>query len=619
MKVYADHAGASADGSTGALADERARYREFCRLAANWYWELDSRLRYVFHEGHPVAGAAQSAPDYIGLERPLQLERDIGPSEMLEEHNRLMRQHLPIDMVLPAELGPGQWVHLHVVAEPMFDAAGDFSGYRGCGRDVTDRVRLRERSVRLAMHDELTGLYNRREFRSRLEDRHARVVNGTDVECSLCLVDLDRFKLVNDTAGHGAGDVLLKELAAIMGRFVAPAETLARVGGDEFAILLDTGSNGARRRVELLIGAISSYDFVWDERHYSVGASVGVTTLDADSSDVGRFVDRADAACYAAKADGRNRCVVFTPESAAYRSHRAEIEKVEVIKEALRANRLRLYMQRIEPAAGPCGRPLHEILLRLESESGELMAPSTFIPVAERFAIMPELDEWVLGHCLYTLETFAACGEELSLSVNLSGTTLSDRGCLERLVEAVRAAPTEPSLLCFEITESAAISNIEAAIEFMHELKAIGVRFALDDFGAGLSSFAYIRSLPIDFLKIDGYFIRNIRSDETNRAITAAFIQLSRELGIATVAEFVEDKATRRTVAEMGVDYVQGFGVSRPMDVDVALGAACAREGEGERRTLTRRGLDQVKGRDPSLSDRGDAALARSAHRVVSG
>ena len=583
-----DAGGADATAGRGAGragADDAAtiaRYRGLCRLAADWYWELDADLRYVFHEGHPMPHSTLSTADYLGLARPEQLERDVGTTDAVLEHNRLMRFHLPIDLVLSMEVAPGASRHLRVVAEPLFDDDGAFAGYRGCGRDVTERVRLKERFVGLAMRDDLTGMLNRREFRTRIESAHATVRNDPATERSLCLIDLDRFKLVNDTAGHSAGDALLRDIAAIMRRFVAPEETLARLGGDEFAVLLDTGTRGAQKRMELLIDAIAAHEFVWDERRYAVGASIGVTSLDADAGDVGTFIDRADAACYAAKADGRNRCVVFTPDSEAYRRHRAEIEQVEVIKEALRANRLRLYMQGIEPASGERGRPHHEILLRLESEDGELMAPSTFIPVAERFMIMQELDQWVLEHCLDTLEAFSASGEELSLSINLSGNTLSDRGCLERIAETVESATTDPALLCFEITESAAITNIDAVVEFMHEMKAIGVRFALDDFGAGLSSFAYIRSLPIDFLKIDGYFIRNIRSDATNRAITAAFIQLSADLGIATVAEFVEDKATRRTVTEMGIDYVQGYGVSRPTDVDAALVALRA----GSRRRL---------------------------------
>jgi len=565
--------------ATDVCVDE-TRFREFMGLAADWYWELDADLRYVFHEGHPLPMPGQAPIDVIGRSRPEALRQAIGASESLVEHDRLMHAHHPIDLVLSTDVAPEVRRHVRVVAVPLFDTAGKFSGYRGCGRDETERVRLRERYARLALRDELTGLFNRREFRSRLETAHALVLLDENVERTLCLIDLDRFKLVNDTAGHTAGDVLLKEIAAIMGRYVAPSETLARFGGDEFAILLDTGPAGARRRMQLMIDAIAAHEFVWDERTFSVGASIGITALDETGDAVGTFIDLADAACYAAKADGRNRSVVFTPDSDAYRRHREEIAQIEVIKEALRANRLRLYMQPIEPASGPIGRPHHEILLRLEAEDGELMAPSTFIPIAERFLIMQDLDLWVIENCIDAIELFTEHGVALSLSINLSGNSLSDQSSLERIHETVSDSGVDPSRLCFEITESTAITNIGPVIDFMHAMKRLGARFALDDFGAGLSSFAYIRSLPIDFLKIDGYFIRNLRSDTTNRAITAAFIQMSSDLGIATVAECVEDKATRRTVAEMGIDYVQGFGVARPIDVVTALASAAARSRE---------------------------------------
>lgn len=552
-------------------AELLARYRRFSQIAADWFWELDAELRYVHFEGRPTPLTDFSHDQYIGQLRSEQIESTLGMSEAVAEHNRLLHAHKPIDIVLSMEVSEGIRKHMQVNAEPIVGANGLFQGYHGCGRDVTHRVRLRERYVKLALHDELTGVFNRRQFRTRLEAAHADAHANASVEHSLCMLDLDRFKLVNDTAGHAAGDQLLKELALIMRRFIAPTETLARLGGDEFALLLESSTNGARHRMELLIDAIADHEFVWDERPYSVGASIGITRLDEGSNDVETFIDRADSACYAAKSDGRNRCIVFTPESPAYIRYRNELAQIEVIKEALHANRLRLFMQSIEPVAGEGSRPHHEILLRLESRSGELMAPATFIPVAERFGFMQEIDLWVIEHCLDTISSFAASGNAVSLSINLSGNTLSDRGSLECIFDMIANSAVDPTLLCFEITESAAIRNIDAVIAFMHRMKAIGVRFALDDFGAGLSSFTYIRSLPIDFLKIDGYFIRNIRSDATNRAITAAFIQLSRELGIATVAEFVEDKATRRTVAEMGIDYVQGYGVSRPADVDSVL------------------------------------------------
>lgn len=551
------------------------RYRHFARLAADWFWELDAELRYTHHEGRPSPFKVGEFASYIGIDRPSQLLIEIGPSAELDEHVRGLRAHERVDSILSFEMPDRSRHYVHVVAEPLFERQGAFLGYHGCGRDVTLRMRMREQLEHCAMHDELTCLCNRREFKQRLDAVHA--IPADDTAHSLCLIDLDRFKLVNDSAGHAAGDQLLKRLSEVMGRDLRPGETLARLGGDEFALLLHSAPNLARVRAERLIAAVSNHDFVWEDRHYTVGASVGIAAICARAGSVSEILDRADRACYVAKDEGRNRCVVFEPDSAAWLRHRDEIRQIEIIKEALRANRLRLFMQAIKPAEGAGESAEHEILLRLETADGELLQPATFIPVAERFGIMQELDQWVLQHCLETLEAFETSGEPVSLSVNLSGNTLSDRGCLERIVETLLGAEIDLRMLCLEITETAAINNIDAVVDFMHTLKAEGVKFALDDFGTGLSSFAYIRLLPIDFLKIDGYFIRNIRSDATNRAITSAFIQLSRELGIATVAESVEDKATWRAVAAMGIDYVQGFGVAQPLDVDMALAAVSRR------------------------------------------
>lgn len=557
--------------------DMLARYRSYANIAADWYWELDADLRYVHHEGRPAPLDTIAPDEYIGLERPAQMLRDVGPTDAVIEHNRLLANQQPINIVLSMDDPRGLRRHMRVVAEPRFASDGTFCGYSGCGRDVTEVVELRERYLELASRDDLTGLLNRREFRCRLDAAFSDVRENPSTAWSICLIDLDRFKLVNDTAGHAAGDLLLRQLADIMTRFAGPDDTLARFGGDEFAMLLKAGPHGARLQMELLIDAVAEHEFVWEDRPYSVGASVGISSLDGSSKGVQTSMDQADSACYAAKADGRNRCIVFTPDSSEYIRHREELAQIESIREALRVNRFRLLMQKIEPAAGDAGIPHHEVLVRLESARGELLAPSTFIPVAERFMIMQEIDLWVIERCVDAIACFEARGERVALSINLSGTTLSDRGCLETLTEVVRTMVIDPSLLCFEITETAAIRNVDAVIAFMNVIKGHGVRFALDDFGVGLSSFSYLRSLPIDFLKIDGYFIRNIRSDETNRAITAAFIQFCQALGIATVAESVEDKATRRTVAEMGIDYVQGFGVSRPVEMDVVLAGSTSR------------------------------------------
>ena len=549
---------------------DRDRHAAFASLVAHWFWELDSDLRYVYHEGPCKPLIADKHSDLLGKHRLEMLSESVPPSEELEKHHELMRAGQSVDMTVPLASDHGTVVHVRVVAQPMLDKEGNFAGYYGCARDVTDRVAMREQLAHLALRDELTGIYNRREFQSRLK-KLKNFVQDTDHEFALCLIDLDRFKLVNDAAGHAAGDKLLQELAQIFQEFLLPCETLARLGGDEFGLLMESTAAEAKSRTQEIIDAVSEHQFTWEGQQYFVGACVGITPIENDCGSVRELIDRADSACYAAKSNGRNQSVVFALDSAEYLQHRKEVAQVEIIKCALRANRLRLFMQPIVPAKQPDNRSHYEILLRLESESGELVQPATFIPVAERFLIMQDLDLWVLKNCLETIKLYEKAGREISLSINLSGNTLSDASSLESIIQTVRASDVDGARICFEITETTAISNIDNVVVFMNTLKEFGVRFALDDFGAGLSSFGYIRSMPIDYLKIDGYFIRNIRSDETNRAITQAFIQLSRSLKIKTVAECVEDKATRNYVADMGIDFVQGYGISRPVGIEVEL------------------------------------------------
>jgi len=560
---------------SGSCAAEAQRSSEFARLAADWYWELDAGLRYVYHEVQDPTRPADSCTSIPGERYTDAIRRHLPATAEREQHIQLLEQQQPVDLVLPLSLEADSKRYARIVAQPRHNEEGEFCGYMGCGRDVTRRYRLRQRLEYQAAHDDLTGLSNRREFETHLQLAYEQVESG-GAEQVLCLIDLDRFKLVNDTAGHAAGDQLLIELAALMGEFMNEAETLARLGGDEFGMLLNASCDEAVGMSESLIDAIASHQFVWEGRQQTVGASIGITPIEAGGGPLKELLDRADSACYAAKHAGRNQCIVFRSNSDAWLQHRAELKQVDIIRDALQANRLRLFMQAIRPAVESGVNPHYEILLRLETENGKLLPPGTFIPIAEQFNFMQELDQWVLEHCLDTLDAFMTCGVELSLSINLSGNTLSDRTALERIVNTVRRSDVPAHLLCFEITESAAISNIDHVIAFMRVLKRLGVRFALDDFGAGLSSFAYIRSLPIDYLKIDGYFIRNIRADNTSRAITAALIGLSRELGLKTVAESVEDKATRRAVAALGIDYVQGFGIERPRDVDEVLAEALA-------------------------------------------
>jgi len=444
----------------------------------------------------------------------------------------------------------------------------------------SDENALADREDRLAFlstHDELTGLFNRREFHNRLEQIRS-YVQSTDYEFSLCVLDLDRFKLVNSIAGHLAGDQLLVEIAELIDCHLYVGEVLGRIGEDEFGLILESKTSVAQTRIQEIVECISQYEFFWNNRCYEVGACVGITSVKRSACDLPAIVDRADNACVAAKSQGRNQIVMYTPVSESYSAYRADLKQIEVIKEALQANRFRLWMQPIEPGQHNSEPLRYEVLLRLQSVTGKLLEPSSFIPAAERYEIMQDVDWWVLRHCLASIPRFMEAGEKIALSINLSANTLKDRSSLDRIVELLQAHPEHSKLLCFEISESAVVASLTNVLDFMNEAKTLGVSFALDDFGSGLSSFEHMRSIPIDFLKINGFLIRNIRADATNRAIVEAFVKLSRALGVKTVAECVEDKATQKTVSNIGVDFVQGFCVARPLDMEQTLARLAAQQ-----------------------------------------
>jgi len=453
------------NANLGTTSDSH-RHAAFASLVAHWFWELDSDLCYVFHDGRCQPLSAASHAELLGQNRLEILSQSVPESDELDVHHELMRSRQPIDMTIPLSGDHGTVVHVRVIAQPKFSDDGSFSGYYGCARDVTDRVAMREQLAHLALHDELTGLFNRREFQSRLLKLRS-FVQDTDHEFALCLIDLDRFKLVNDTAGHAAGDGLLRELAQLFEDFLVPGETLARLGGDEFGMLLECTATEAKARTQEIIETVADHQYDWKDQCYSVGACVGITPIENGCGSVRELLDRADSACYRAKGNGRNQSVVFALDSEDYLQYRQEIEQVEIIKDALQSNRLRLFMQSIEPARETAHLPYYEILLRLESESGELIQPATFIPVAERFQIMQDLDLWVVQACLDTIKTYEEAGRVISLSINLSGNTLSDVSSLESIIRTVRDSEVSGDRICFEITETTAISNIDNVVDFM--------------------------------------------------------------------------------------------------------------------------------------------------------
>ncbi|MCL4470487.1 MAG: putative bifunctional diguanylate cyclase/phosphodiesterase [Sulfuricella sp.] len=419
----------------------------------------------------------------------------------------------------------------------------------------------------MAYHDTLTGLANRFEFEHQLRRALETMPHG---HChALLYVDLDQFKIINDTCGHMAGDELLRQVAMLLKNPIRGADMPARLGGDEFGVLLqDCTLAHAQRIGERMLELIRDFRFTWQDRNFNIGASIGLVMLDRPGLTLADVLRQADMACYAAKDKGRNRIQVYLPDNLELRRLHGEMEWVNRINHALEQDRFVLHHQHIVSLNGATPLNCYEFLVRMhEAESGDLILPSAFIPAAERYGLMPAMDRWVVTHCFAELAACRAAGTALSQDiafVNLSGATLNDEDFLAYVKGALERTRLPAQSICFEITETAAIANLDNALAFIDGVKSLGCHVALDDFGSGLSSFSYLKSLPADFLKIDGAFIRNMLEDPMDAAIVESINSIGHVAGLKTIAEFVETDAIRSRLVEIGVDYAQGFGIHRP-------------------------------------------------------
>jgi diguanylate cyclase (GGDEF)-like protein/PAS domain S-box-containing protein len=459
----------------------------------------------------------------------------------------------------------GQEIAIQDSAAPIRDRAGNLIGAVMVFHDVSKERRLHRALHYQASHDALTGLINRREFENRLTAAVEGVRQDASCRHALLYLDLDQFKLVNDTCGHPAGDQLLKQVTGVLQSRVRSGDTLARLGGDEFGILLQSCSlDQALRVAETLRQAIRDYRFIWQDGVLAVGVSVGIVEITSDTPTVASVMSAADVACYAAKDQGRNRVQLYKPDNVPER-HR-EMHWVSKLTRACDESRFELFYQPIVPiGATPRVREHFELMLRLRDETGTLVTPVEFIPAAERYNIMPSIDRWVVRQALDRLVHRSASGvKPYTIAVNLSGTSLNDERFLEYLIAELSAHDLAPGAMCFEITETAAIANLGNVVYFMRELKARGCHFALDDFGSGLSSFMYLKTLPVDYLKIDGQFIENVTRDPVDRSMVEAISQVGKAMGIQTIAERVESAEVLAELGRLGIGFAQGFHIAEP-------------------------------------------------------
>ena len=489
----------------------------------------------------------------------------------------------------------GKSGHDHIIEfsdTPILDEDGLLIAVEGIARDVTKELALQEEVYFQANHDQLTGLLNRYAFdaqlRSLLSDLtqdKASASPSTNItpislheQCSaqvkqsvMCFVDMDRFKLVNDSCGHPAGDKLLKEISTIFRQYVNSKDLLARIGGDEFCIIFrNQRLDDVTKVLDKLLIAISNYRFVYDDKLFFVGASIGVIEINTSTTSAEALIKAADNACYKAKHLGRNRYFVYRESDGQMAIDDSENQVLHALHRALQNDGFELYSQAIMPLSVPDGAHTsqlqhYEILLRLNSNEGGLVSPGLFIPLAERHGLMNKVDLWVVENTLKTLEQNPAHIDNVGkVAINLSGITLGDEMALHKITQRLQSTSVPAEKICFEITETTAVTNLNAAKHFISTLRDIGCSFALDDFGAGMSSFTYLKNLDVDYVKIDGSFVRNIVHDPIDHATVTAINNIAHSMGKQTVAEFVVDKATADVLRELKVDYGQGFALDKP-------------------------------------------------------
>ncbi len=460
---------------------------------------------------------------------------------------------------------------------PIHSNTGDIVGSVIVFHDVTEaRGRANQLSWQ-ANHDALTGLLNRRAFCHKVEEAIQSVREGSRSHV-LCCVDLDHFKVVNDTCGHASGDELLRQVAEILQERVRKTDVVARLGGDEFAILLyECPLDQALRITNTICNLFSQFRFSQQGRVFKIGSSIGLSLIDETIHTKDECMNAADAACYAAKRRGRNRVHVYQHEDQGLSRYSSETQWFTRLSEALEGDQFQLFYQPIAESDDSSGGAHHcEVLLRLVDEHNNLISPAAFIPAAERYSLMPEIDRWVIRHCFEYLSDRlpwprygTSLDEQAALlnsvySINLSGDSINDERFLGFIQAQLDHYGIPPQIICFEITETAAISNMKRAVSFIEQLKQVGCQFALDDFGTGMSSLSYLRTLPVDYLKIDGSFIRDIASDQVACAMVEAVNNVAHLMGLRTIAEFVSDAQLLEKVKTLGVDYMQGYAIAMP-------------------------------------------------------
>ncbi|MCH8137317.1 MAG: EAL domain-containing protein, partial [Proteobacteria bacterium] len=463
----------------------------------------------------------------------------------------------------------GDEIPIQDSAAPIRDRIGNIIGSVVVFHDTSKESRLFRQLSYQASHDALTGLINRSEFENRLAESLENLKSDSEQSAALLYLDLDQFKVVNDTFGHTAGDELLRQLSEIVQVQIRSTDVFARLGGDEFGILMERcDEDRAVEIAEAIRCSVEGYRFEWQESFTTIRVSIGVVMVTSQADNVASLMSSADVACYSAKDMGRNQVHLYRNSDVSVRHE--EMKWVSRITSAVEEDRFELYYQPIIGINDVDGnaRGHYELLLRMRDEKGEIISPNQFIPCAERYNLMSTLDRWVIKTALKDLADHESKDEaRYTLAINLSGTSLSEDRFLQFVIDELKRHKLPKNAICFEITETAAISNLSRVVHFMNTLKKLGCMFSLDDFGSGLSSFTYLKNLPVDFLKIDGQFVSNVVDDSVDESMVKAISEVGHAMGIQTIAERVESKEVLDKLGELGIEFAQGYYIARPASV----------------------------------------------------
>lgn len=546
-----------------ALQDSEQRFKDFAEAAADYFWETDAEDRFTYLSENFERVRMMPREALLGKTRHEAIPQDIDDDGSWTDYWAALKARKPFSLQIVRQRPDGSVARLLTTGKPVFDQTGEFRGYRGATRDVTDAHLMSERLTYQATHDTLTGLVNRNAF----EELLGRVINSAQIDNSehaLCYLDLDQFKLINDTCGHIAGDELLRQLCVQLKAKIRKRDTLARLGGDEFAILMEhCGLDQASRIAENLRSMVSDFRFVWEDSSFNVGVSIGLVPITAASKSTATTLSAADAACYVAKDQGRNRVYISKEDDKELDQRYRQMEWVVRINGALIENRLKLFTLPVVPITGNLAEGHHyEVLLRMYDEAGNAIPPAKFMPAAERYNLSTTLDRWVVRSTLRWLREHPEHVENLHIcSINLTGQSIIDEEFLEFVNWELEDNRIPATKLCFEIAESVATVNLSGATAFIESVRTRGGHFALDDFGSGLSSLSYLKALPVDFLKIDAVFVRDMANNPLDASMVKSINEIGHVMEKKTIAEFVDNAATLDALRELGVDYAQGNAV----------------------------------------------------------